>query len=77
MLTDEIDVWHRRVARMLPDVDEKSPRLDQVALRNALGERSWHTPVDFNGPQNGDTPSRLVEMIPRIETKATDCGSAR
>ena len=77
MLTDEIGVWHRRVARMLPDVDEKSPRLDQLALRNALGERSWHTPVDFNGPQNGDTPSRLVEMIPRIATKGTDCGSAR
>jgi hypothetical protein len=34
-------------------------------------------PVDLNSPQNVDAPSRLVEMIPRITTKASDCGSAR
>jgi hypothetical protein len=41
VLTDEIDVWHRRAARMFLTWTRNRPRLEQLALRNALSERSW------------------------------------
>ena len=44
---------------------------------NRQARQPFDLPVDLNSPQNVDAPSRLVEMIPRITTKATDCGSAR
>ena len=44
---------------------------------NPQARQPFDVPVDLNSPQNVDAPSRLVEMIPRITTKATDCGSAR